>query len=235
MEDWIDTVIDLTVLVVVNQLTLAPYMPRTAETQYVMSLHLGVPTFSLIITSTVLQSVHIDATASKLGDCGRQGKPLGTSKVDVYEHHTGHLIYILDLLVPRDVTLAYKAEAMELQKQLRHLQSQFDLLAGQASTLIQGMRAKVAVTYSVNIQLNVLDDNLSARNLEDMSYTSPTSGHKWSRKIPLPLLVLGSALNHHRRKWMTSSAVARVIRHPVNCNPNCIKGARVGQAPRGTR
>ncbi|KAK9097818.1 hypothetical protein Syun_024863 [Stephania yunnanensis] len=66
----------------------------------------------------------------------------------------------------RDVTLAYKAEAMELQKQLRHLQSQFDLLAGQASTLIQGRRARVAVTYSVNEQLNVLDDNLSARNLE---------------------------------------------------------------------
>lgn len=75
------------------------------------------------------------------------------------------------LLVPRDVTLAYKAEALELQKQLRHLQSQFDLLAGQASTLIQGRRARVAVTYSVNEQLNVLDDNLSARNLEVNTFT----------------------------------------------------------------
>ncbi|KAK3184656.1 hypothetical protein Dsin_031942 [Dipteronia sinensis] len=33
----------------------------------------------------------------------------------------------------REATLAYKAEAAELQRQLRHLQSQFDRLASQAS------------------------------------------------------------------------------------------------------
>lgn len=66
----------------------------------------------------------------------------------------------------RDATLAYKAEAAELQKQLKLLQSQFDLLSSQASTLIQGRRARVAATSTVNGQLTVLDDDLSARNLE---------------------------------------------------------------------
>jgi HAUS augmin-like complex subunit 3 len=66
----------------------------------------------------------------------------------------------------RDATLAYKAEALELQKQLRHLQSQFDMLTGQASTLIQGRRARVAATSTVNGHLTELDDSLSARNLE---------------------------------------------------------------------
>ncbi|KAF9602037.1 hypothetical protein IFM89_024794 [Coptis chinensis] len=66
----------------------------------------------------------------------------------------------------RDATLQYKVEGLELQKQLRLLQSQFDLLTGQASTLIQGRRARVAATSAVNGQLTVLDDDLSARNLE---------------------------------------------------------------------
>nr|POE62039.1 augmin subunit 3 [Quercus suber] len=66
----------------------------------------------------------------------------------------------------RDATLAYKAEALELQKQLRHLQSQFDMLTGQASSLIQGRRARVAATSTVNGHLTDLDDSLSARNLE---------------------------------------------------------------------
>ncbi|GKV29694.1 hypothetical protein SLEP1_g38599 [Rubroshorea leprosula] len=38
----------------------------------------------------------------------------------------------------RDATLAYKADALEVQRQLSHLQSQFDMLTGQASALIQG-------------------------------------------------------------------------------------------------
>ncbi|KAK6940446.1 HAUS augmin-like complex subunit 3, N-terminal [Dillenia turbinata] len=66
----------------------------------------------------------------------------------------------------RDATLAYKAEAVELQRQLRHLQSQFDMLTGQASALIQGRRARVAATSAVNGQLTTMDDSLSARNLE---------------------------------------------------------------------
>ncbi|XP_010273621.1 PREDICTED: AUGMIN subunit 3 isoform X1 [Nelumbo nucifera] len=66
----------------------------------------------------------------------------------------------------RDATLAYKAEALELQKQLSYLQTQFDLLTGQASALIQGRRARVAATSTVNGQLTALDDRLSARNLE---------------------------------------------------------------------
>ncbi|RVW88689.1 AUGMIN subunit 3 [Vitis vinifera] len=65
-----------------------------------------------------------------------------------------------------DATQAYKAEALELQRQLRHLQSQFDMLTGQASALIQGRRARVAATSTVNGQLTMIDDSLSARNLQ---------------------------------------------------------------------
>ncbi|CAK7349438.1 unnamed protein product [Dovyalis caffra] len=64
-----------------------------------------------------------------------------------------------------DATSAYKTEALELQKQLRHLQSQFDLLSTQASTLIQGRRARVAATSTVNGYLAAIDDTLSGRNL----------------------------------------------------------------------
>ncbi|KAK2634184.1 hypothetical protein Ddye_028976 [Dipteronia dyeriana] len=38
----------------------------------------------------------------------------------------------------REATMAYKTEAAELQRQLRHLQSQFDMLTAQGSALIQG-------------------------------------------------------------------------------------------------
>lgn len=66
----------------------------------------------------------------------------------------------------RDATLAYKAEALELQRQLKNLQSQFDMLSGQASALIQGRRARVASTSTVNGYLTTIDDSLSARNLQ---------------------------------------------------------------------
>ncbi|RXH97966.1 hypothetical protein DVH24_010291 [Malus domestica] len=66
----------------------------------------------------------------------------------------------------RDATLAYKAEALQLRRQLRHLHSQFDMLTDQASTLIQGRRAKVAATSTVNGHLTTIDDSLSARNLQ---------------------------------------------------------------------
>ncbi|KAK4777242.1 hypothetical protein SAY86_005930 [Trapa natans] len=66
----------------------------------------------------------------------------------------------------RDATLAYKSEALELQRQLRYLQSQFDMLTAQASSLIQGRRARVAATSAVNGQLTTIDDSLSARNLQ---------------------------------------------------------------------
>ncbi|GFZ13352.1 HAUS augmin-like complex subunit [Actinidia rufa] len=66
----------------------------------------------------------------------------------------------------RDATLAYKAEALELQRQLRQLQTQYDMLTGQASSLIQGRRARIAATTTVNGQLTAIDDSLSARNLE---------------------------------------------------------------------
>lgn len=65
-----------------------------------------------------------------------------------------------------DATLAAKAEALELQKQLRNLQYQNDMLTGQASSLIQGRRARVAATSNANGQLTTIDDSLSARNLE---------------------------------------------------------------------
>ncbi|XAR60900.1 hypothetical protein NMG60_11034441 [Bertholletia excelsa] len=66
----------------------------------------------------------------------------------------------------RDATLAYKAEALELQRQLRQLQTQYDMLTGQASALIQGRRARVAATSTVNGQLTTVDDSLSAKTLE---------------------------------------------------------------------
>ncbi|EXB84513.1 hypothetical protein L484_015845 [Morus notabilis] len=66
----------------------------------------------------------------------------------------------------RDATLAYKAEALDLQRQLRNLQSQFDMLSSQASALIQGRRARVAATSTVNGHLTTIDDSLSARNLQ---------------------------------------------------------------------
>lgn len=70
----------------------------------------------------------------------------------------------------RDATSAYKDEALELQKELRHLQVQFDLLSGQASALIQGRRARVAATSTVNGCLAAVDDTLSARNLRVYIY-----------------------------------------------------------------
>ncbi|VVA33628.1 PREDICTED: HAUS augmin complex [Prunus dulcis] len=66
----------------------------------------------------------------------------------------------------RDATQAYKAEALQLQRQLRHLHSQFDMLTGQASALIQGRRARVTATSTVNGHLATIDDSLSARNLQ---------------------------------------------------------------------
>ncbi|CAA7395246.1 unnamed protein product [Spirodela intermedia] len=66
----------------------------------------------------------------------------------------------------REAKLAYKAEILELQKQLSRIQTQFDLLAGQASSLIQGRRTRVTATSSVNAHLEALEEKLSARNLE---------------------------------------------------------------------
>ncbi|KAL5562204.1 hypothetical protein UlMin_031951 [Ulmus minor] len=66
----------------------------------------------------------------------------------------------------RDATLAYKAEALELQRQLKRLQSQFDMLSGQGSALIHGRRARVAATSTVNGHLTTIDDSLSGRNLQ---------------------------------------------------------------------
>ncbi|KAJ4730336.1 AUGMIN subunit 3 [Melia azedarach] len=66
----------------------------------------------------------------------------------------------------REATLAYKDEAVKLQRQLKHLQYQFDMLTAQASTLVQGRRARVAATSTVSGHLTTLDDSLSARNLQ---------------------------------------------------------------------
>ncbi|KAL8143808.1 hypothetical protein V2J09_016840 [Rumex salicifolius] len=66
----------------------------------------------------------------------------------------------------RDATLAYKTEAVELQRQLSQLQSQFDMLNSQASALNQGKKARVTATSIVTGQLNSMDDSLSERNLE---------------------------------------------------------------------
>ncbi|KAJ1440455.1 HAUS augmin-like complex subunit 3, N-terminal [Sesbania bispinosa] len=63
-------------------------------------------------------------------------------------------------------TLAYKAEAADLQRQLRQLQSQYDMLSTQASTLTQGRRPRVGATSIVNGHLATIDDSLSVRNLQ---------------------------------------------------------------------
>lgn len=70
------------------------------------------------------------------------------------------------MFVFREATQAYRDEAAQLQRQLRHLQSQFDMLTAHASTLMQGRRARVAATSTVNGHLSILDDGLSARNLQ---------------------------------------------------------------------
>ncbi|KAL2573546.1 hypothetical protein AAZV13_17G133700 [Glycine max] len=74
--------------------------------------------------------------------------------------------HCVDLSVFREATLAYREEALALQRQLRHLQSQFDMLSGQASTLTQGRRARLAATSIVNGHLANIDDSLSVRNLQ---------------------------------------------------------------------
>lgn len=70
------------------------------------------------------------------------------------------------VFMPSDATLAAKSEALELQKQLQHLQFKNDMLTEQASALIQGRRPRVAATSTANGQLTTIDDSLSARNLE---------------------------------------------------------------------
>jgi HAUS augmin-like complex subunit 3 len=72
----------------------------------------------------------------------------------------------LNLKDIKEATLAYKTEAADLQRQLRHLQSQFDMLSSQASTLTQGRRARVGATSVVNRHLTTIDDSLSGRNLQ---------------------------------------------------------------------
>jgi HAUS augmin-like complex subunit 3 len=69
-------------------------------------------------------------------------------------------------LACREAKLAYRAEVFELQKQIARQQAQFDLLAGQASSLIQGRRARVSAMSTVSVQLISLDEILSSRNLE---------------------------------------------------------------------
>ncbi|KAF3793672.1 AUGMIN subunit 3 [Nymphaea thermarum] len=66
----------------------------------------------------------------------------------------------------REATLTYKAEALKLQKQLEHLQLQYDLLTGQSSSLIQGRRSRISSSSSANSELALLEEKLSARNLE---------------------------------------------------------------------
>ncbi|CAN6214758.1 unnamed protein product [Urochloa humidicola] len=86
-----------------------------------------------------------------------------SSKKDNQEAVFGSEETILDI---REAKLAYRAEVYELQKQLARQQAQFDLLAGQASTLIQGRRARVSAMSAVSGELISLDEILSSRNLE---------------------------------------------------------------------
>lgn len=75
--------------------------------------------------------------------------------------------------------MAYKAEASDLQRQLRHLQAQFDMLTSQASTLTQGRRPRVGATSIVNGHLTTIDDNLSVRNLQVLSESLSHKQYIW--------------------------------------------------------
>ncbi|PAN25416.1 hypothetical protein PAHAL_4G299500 [Panicum hallii] len=86
-----------------------------------------------------------------------------SSKKDNQEAVFGSEETILDI---REAKLAYRTEVFELQKQLARQQAQFDLLAGQASSLIQGRRARLSAMSTVSGQLLSLDEILSSRNLE---------------------------------------------------------------------
>ncbi|KAG0470815.1 hypothetical protein HPP92_016921 [Vanilla planifolia] len=86
-----------------------------------------------------------------------------SSRIDNQEALFGTEERLIDI---REAKLAFKAEALEMQKQLERQKSQFSLLAGQISALIQGKRARVAAIAAVNGQLLTLDERLSARNLE---------------------------------------------------------------------
>lgn len=66
----------------------------------------------------------------------------------------------------REATLAYKAEAAELQKRMQRLQSQLDVITGQASGLIQGRRARSAAASTASGNLLVAEEKLANRNLE---------------------------------------------------------------------
>ncbi|KAG2261176.1 hypothetical protein Bca52824_068255 [Brassica carinata] len=57
-------------------------------------------------------------------------------------------------------------ESIKEVRQLRRLQTQYDLLTGQSSSLIQGRRARVAATSAVTGQITAIEDSLSARNLQ---------------------------------------------------------------------
>ncbi|KAL7217469.1 hypothetical protein ACSBR2_010841 [Camellia fascicularis] len=67
---------------------------------------------------------------------------------------SSHLMLAMNL-PSMDATLTYKVEALELQRQRRQLQTQYDMHSGQASALIQGRRARVAATSSVLKNTNV--------------------------------------------------------------------------------
>ncbi|CAN6214799.1 unnamed protein product [Urochloa humidicola] len=69
-----------------------------------------------------------------------------SSKKDNQEAVFGSAETILDI---REAKLAYRAEVYELQKQLARQQAQFDLLAGQASTLIQVLGRIAATTQEL--------------------------------------------------------------------------------------
>ncbi|KAK9226429.1 hypothetical protein WN943_011476 [Citrus x changshan-huyou] len=84
-----------------------------------------------------------------------------------YQHFLRAEVIKMTFLEPKNgATLAYKAEAVELQKRLRHLQSEFDVLTAHGSTLVQGRRARVSASSTLNGHLTTLDDSLSARNLQ---------------------------------------------------------------------
>ncbi|XP_078429813.1 HAUS augmin-like complex subunit [Wolffia australiana] len=86
-----------------------------------------------------------------------------SARKDTHDAFFGGEERLIDI---REAKMAFKAESLELQRQLSRIQTQFNLLASQASSLIQGRRTRVNAASSVSGRISALEEKLSTRNSE---------------------------------------------------------------------